>query len=311
MKICVIGAGALGSLYSANLKAAGHDVGLVASRQVYLDAVKANNGIIVEEPDSCRTVPCPVSLNAMDFAPVDLSVVITKSAATGNVAAIAAKCLGDNGYVLTLQNGLGNADVLAQHIDANRILAGTSGQSAILLSPGVTKHTGFANNVIGAWGPKTDIDKIKEIARIFTEAKINTDVSDEVRTAIWDKLFINIGVNAIGALAKLTNGQINKCPSSNLLARQAIGEAVKVAEALAIKVRDDVLPNFERRCEISYHTRNSMLQDLSLKRLTEIDFINGAISRLGKEHNIPTPVNDVLTNLVHAAEYGNEHGDNA
>ncbi len=309
MKICIIGAGAMGSLFGALLFEAGHNVGLVAARQVYVDAVKRNQGIVLEENNDRRVVPCPLSLNAMDFADSDLCLVFVKSTSTAKVAEEAARCLNKNGYVLTLQNGMGNADILSQYIDPGRVLAGYTSHAALLLEPGVVRHTGMGATALGPWAG-TQMQPAENIARVFSQAGIATEPLSDARAAVWDKLFINIGINAIGALLGIKNGQVGSHPDSCRLAILAMEEARTIALSLGVRVREDLYGHFLNVCQLTAENYCSMWQDMQLKRPTEVDFIHGAVSRLGAEHNISTPVNDVLAALVRTAQYYNLQGDN-
>ena len=310
MKICVIGAGAMGSLFGALLYEAGHQVGLVAARPAYMDAVRRNHGIVLEQGNNSRVVPCPLSLDAMDFANSDLCLVFVKSTATSHIASAAAACLNEKGCILTLQNGIGNADILAQHITPKRILTGYTTHGALLLEAGVVRHTGAGNTSLGPWQKGGLAEELApQLAKVFTKAGITTQILDDARAAIWDKLFVNIGINAIGALLNITNGQVGQHPDSAALASRAMEEAKKVAQAQGIKVRDDLFANFQSVCQLTAQNRCSMWQDLQKKRLTEVDFIHGAISRMGAELGILTPINDVLASLVRIAQFYNLEGD--
>jgi 2-dehydropantoate 2-reductase len=301
MKICIIGAGAMGVFFGALLREAGHQVGLVASRQVYLDALARNQGIVVEKDGKRRTVACPISLDSQDFTPSQLVIVFVKSPATEQAASQAGACAGKNGLVLSLQNGLGNADLLARYIDPDRVMAGYTSQGALLLEPGIIRHTGYGPSALGSWngGSKAEAGAL---ARMFSQAGIATRTEEDVPALIWDKIFVNVAINAIGALAEITNGQVVDMEPSRRLARQALDEAVSVARRQGINIRPDVWEHVLHIGHMSSQNRCSMWQDLKNRKITEIEFIHGAVSRLGQEYNIPTPVNSTLADLIRAAQ---------
>lgn len=312
MKICIIGAGAMGSLFGAFLAEAGHQVGLVEINPAYLQAIRRNQGIILEENNARRLVPCSISSDVSDFCNSDLCLVFVKATATAQVAQDAARSLNRHGYVLTLQNGMGNADTLAGAVLPEKVLAGSTSHGALLLEPGVVRHSGAGITVLGAWQEeaKAAQEAARRIARVFDLAGIASRFLPDVRSAIWDKLFVNIGINAIGALLAITNGQIGSHEDACKVARMAMEEARAVALSLGINVRSDLYAHFLDVCELTASNYCSMLQDMRAKRPTEVDFIHGAVCKIGAEQNIPTPVNDVLASLVRTAQYYNLQGDN-
>jgi 2-dehydropantoate 2-reductase len=301
MKICIIGAGALGSLFGALLREAGHETGLVAARQVYVEAIKRNQGIVVEKDGQRRIVPCSIATDPQEFSPCDLVIIFVKSPATAKVAPQAARAAGRQGLVLTLQNGLGNADILAAHFDPDRVIAGNTSQGAMLLEPGIIRHTGFGPSTLGSWNGRNQ-KAAQDLARLLTQANIPASAAEDILSIIWDKLLINVAINAIGALAEMTNGQVVNVEPARNLSRKALDEAVNVALRLGIKVRPEMWEYVLRIGQMTAQNRCSMWQDLKNRRLTEIEFMHGAISRLGQEYNIPTPVNDTLADLVRAAQ---------
>ena len=291
----------MGTLFGALLTEAGHEVGLVGARPIYVDAIKRNDGVVVEKDGQRRVVACPVSLDAEDFAPCDLCIVFVKSTATAAVAATAARCVSENGLLLSLQNGLGNGEALAANFDNKRIMAGHTSQAAFLEQPGVIRHTGSGPTALGSWSGDNKA-AAHMLADMFNQAGIATQVVDDVHSAIWDKLFVNIGINAIGALANITNGQVTGFEPSRRLARQALDEAMNVARHLGIAMREGIWEHILHIGSVTAQNHCSMWQDFRMCRSTEIDYMHGAVSRLGRENNIPTPVNSVLADLVRAAQ---------
>ena len=297
MKIAIIGAGAMGSLYGALLKEAGAQVWLLDIWAEHVDAINSR-GLAVERDGQTRRVEIQAVTGFGDIpGPVDLVIIFVKSGATAKAAQTAAKLMGDHGLVLTLQNGLGNADAIAGHVPADRILAGTTAQGATLMGPGAIRHAGTGPTLIGFWSggsPKALIP----LADLMIAAGIETELMEDVRALIWNKLIVNVGINAITALTGIKNGQLLDQDSTRELCRRAVAEAEAVARSLDIAVMTDAAEHVFQVARATGPNRSSMGQDVDNRRRTEIDTINGAVSRLAVEQGLDAPVNFALTALV-------------
>lgn len=296
MKITIIGSGAMGSLFGALLAESGQDVMLIDIQKDHVDAVNAC-GLTVESGDRRRTVPLPASICAADGKNADLVIVFVKSSQTREAAVSALSCLKENTFVLTLQNGLGNADVIAEIIDADRVIAGTTAHGATLLNPGHIRHAGAGPTVIGPWSAKNHLD-LEPVKTLFCNAGIKTDINPDIHFVVWKKLIINIGINAITALTGTKNAAVCDQPPQGPMVQAAVKEACDVAKACGIRLPEDILDAVYIAARATGPNRSSMGQDVDARRPTEIDAINGAVVRLAKENNIPVPVNETLTALV-------------
>ena len=296
MKIAVIGAGAMGSLFGALLAESGEDVWLY---DIWEEHVKAINekGLGIELNDKTRSVSVNATTDKRQIGKTDLAIIFVKSTQTDDAARTASELVGNNGFVLTLQNGMGNADIIGEVIDPGRIIAGTTSHGATMLGPGSIRHAGTGPTVIGMWSgiQKTGINKI---VGVFNKAGIITEIVDDVRNVIWSKLLVNVGINAITALTGIKNGRILDLSATKKLSRAAVEEAMEVARAQGVKVADNTVEHVFQVAGATSANRSSMGQDVDNKRQTEISAINGAVVREAKKIRVKVPVNQTLTALV-------------
>jgi len=296
VKIAVIGAGAMGSLFGALLAESGEDVRLY---DIWEEHVKAINekGLGIELDDKTRSVSVNATTDKRKIGKTDLAIIFVKSTQTADAARIASELTGNNGFVLTLQNGMGNADIIGGVIDPGQIIAGTTSHGATMLGPGSIRHAGTGPTVIGMWSGIQKIG-IQKIADAFNKAGIVTETVDDVRNVIWAKLLVNVGINAITALTGIKNGRILDLSVTKELSCAAVKEAMEVAKAQGVKVADNTVEHVFQVAEATGANRSSMGQDVDNKRQTEISAINGAVVREAKKIGVKVPVNQTLTALV-------------
>jgi 2-dehydropantoate 2-reductase len=203
--------------------------------------------------------------------------------------------------MVTLQNGLGNVEILQQVFGEERVLGGVTAEGATLLGPGKIKHAGQGDTIVG---PGRDSSgPVEKLVSAFNQAGFNSHSADHVNDLIWGKLIINVGINPLTAITRLKNGRLPDLPGTHMIMEEAVKEAVAVARAKGIDLPyPDPLARVIEVCHATAENVASMLQDVLNQRQTEIDAINGAIVREGKAMNIPTPVNLTLTSLVQAIQ---------
>jgi 2-dehydropantoate 2-reductase len=200
---------------------------------------------------------------------------------------------------MTLQNGMGNAETIAEHIPSNRILAGTTAHGATMLEAGSIRHAGAGPTTLGMWaGGEREFRIARQIADQFTRAGIEATAVEAVRPVIWDKLLVNVGINAITALTGIKNGQILDLELTRELSRAAVEEAASVAQAQGIEIRKDPAAHVFQVAAATAANRSSMGQDMDHRRPTEIKAINGFVVREAENMGIAAPVNRALTALV-------------
>ena len=296
MKIVVIGAGAMGSLFGGLLAEHKNDVTLLDIWQEHVNAI-TSKGLSIERDGIQRQISVQATTESESIGAADLVIVFVKSTQTAQAAQTAAKLISTTGMVLTLQNGMGNADILAVGLGGDRVLAGTTSHGATLLGPGMIRHAGIGATTIGLW-QGADSTKTESVADLFNRAGIETSVTVDVRSLIWGKLLINVGINAITALTGIKNGEITEFPAARHLAEMAVREAMTVAKAQGISVRKDVVEHVLQVAQATAANRSSMGQDVDNQRQTEIGAINGVVVEYAKKADIAVPVNEALTCLV-------------
>lgn len=296
MKTTIIGSGAMGSLFGSLLAQSGQDVLLIDICQKHVTAINSY-GLIVESNGNIRKVHVTASTTLEDGTNSDLVIIFVKSPHTVQAATKALKCMNETASVLTLQNGMGNADIISNVINPDQVIAGTTAHGATLMGPGRIRHAGTGLTTIGAWS-KNETPNLLSIQSVFTAAGIETQIESEIHLVVWKKLIINIGINAITALTGIVNGKIiDRLPTGELV-RAAVQEAIDVALAYDIQLPADIVDQVFTIAAATGSNRSSMGQDVDHRRQTEIDAINGAVVRLAKAKGIEAPVNQTLTALV-------------
>ena len=310
MRIAVIGPGAIGCLFAALLSRAGNEVWLVdrhpqrarmlGRRGLFVSgstALRHSQGVPQEFRATVRATADP-----QQVGPVDLVIMAVKSFHTPEAAQAATPLVGDETAVLTLQNGLGNLEVLQQALGAERVIGGVTSQGAAIVAPGQVHHAGDGPTVIGEPGG-TLSERLLGIQEEFSQAGIQTDVTTNLPSALWGKLVVNAGLNAVGALAHVRNGAIMESAHLRRVMGAAVREAVAVAKAKGISLPyPDMAAHAEEICQRTANNMNSMLQDLLRQRPTEVEAINGAVVREGSAAGVPTPVNEALLSLIKGIE---------
>jgi 2-dehydropantoate 2-reductase len=299
MKIGIIGAGAMGSLYGAKLSALDeNEVILIDISKEQIDAVN-QNGLEMEENGRTirygrlRGVTDPKEAGICDLVVIFVKSTLTKKAVEGNSAVF-----GPETTVVTLQNGLGNIESISEVLGSGNILAGTTAHGASQTGFGKIIHAGTGKTIIGE-PVKTGSEKPEQIRAVFEKAGLETEVSDNVQGLIWDKLLVNTGINALASLAGVTNGELLKHEELTAIMEEAVREGERVAKAKGIPLNFiDPVAHTKAVCEATSANRCSMLQDISNHRMTEIATINGAIVREAAKLGIAAPVNETLTRLI-------------
>ena len=296
MNITIIGAGAMGSLFGYLLARSGENVLLIDIWQEHVNTINSK-GVGVESDGKTNWVDIKASTRIEDARKSDLVIVFVKSTQTKQAAVQALKCLNDNGLVLTLQNGMGNADKISQIVEPDRVIAGTTSHGATILAPGLIRHAGTGPTIIGMWSQKNS-SRLENIKKVFCQAGIDTVIESDIHLIVWKKLIINVGINAVTALTGIKNGSIVDTAPTGELVRSAVQESCDVALAHGVKLPHDIADQVFKVARATGPNRSSMGQDVDHNRQTEIDAINGAIVNLAQNKGIQVPVNQTLTALI-------------
>lgn len=301
MKIAVVGPGAMGSLFAAVLARSKQEVWLL-DRNKERAAVLAQGGISVEGATGTWQQKVSVTADAGSIPLPDLVLFCVKSYDTKEAARSIKSLIGSQTFVLTLQNGVGNVELLSEVIGEDKVIGGVTSEGATLIDTGRITHAGRGETVIGLIDGKIPV-AMRDIREAFNKAGFETRISRDIKSLLWSKLIINAGINALTAITRMNNGRLNEFEGTRRIIRDAVTEAVKVAKRKRIKlIYDDPLAKVEAVCEATAGNISSMLQDVLRKKRTEIDFINGVIVRQAQELGLPAPVNLLLVDLVKTIE---------
>jgi len=295
----IVGPGAMGCLHAALLAEGGVRVGLLDHRPERAARI-AERGILVERDGARVTVPVACSADAADFHPAALAIIVVKAYDTAAAARHVLPALDETSSVLTLQNGLGNYERIAEAVPEMCVLAGTTTAGATLLGEGHVCEAGKGFAQIGS--PSGAEHRARQAVDLLTRGGIECERTSAIDEALWTKAIVNAAINPLTALTGLRNGMIIEVPELRELLRAVAEEAANVARNCGVFVREDMAGPIEAICRQTAQNRSSMLQDVSAGRRTEIDFINGEIVRRAEERGVAAPLCRALTALVHGLE---------
>lgn len=301
MKIGIIGAGAMGCLYAA-LLAEKNQVTLFDVSRETVEAIRSH-GVCVREVDGTeRNVSVSAALSGSSTDVQDLVILFVKDTASEAALAANAALIGKNTLLLSLQNGMGNEEIMERHAAREHVLLGTTKHNCVTVAPGVIFHSGSGLTRIGS--PDGRVAQAVTVVRAFAGCGVEAEVSRSVRRLLWEKLFVNLSVNPVTALLDCTMSVCVEDAGVRELIRSLIQEAAAVAAADgeafdAGSVYESVLATARTLAA----GKTSMCQDIEHGRRTEIDFINGAVVRLGQKYGVPTPYNETVAALIRAREH--------
>lgn len=305
MKVAIMGTGAMASLFGARMAQQGNEVWLVSGWKENVDTVRAT-GITVHQKDVEDITVFPhATMQAADVIAdgvyPDLVLISCKGMQTAATVQKALPIIGEKTSVLTLQNGLGNAEVIAQYVPADRVYFGNASVASDLVKPGEVKDTTNRNRspLISLMPFNREMTpRCKEIGDLFQSLGYDTNASLTAEKYVWTKLCVNSCANALAGISLLPNYIYSNDRDGFQIINHVCAEVVAVAKAKGIDADYDDLRSYVHFTLYNQHHYVSMCQDMHNKRPTEIDTINGAIVREGKKLGIPTPVNETLMHLV-------------
>lgn len=300
MRIAMIGAGAMGGVLGFYL-ARQAEVIFVDQWREHVAAINAG-GIVCERDGAAEARAARATLDPADAAPADLAIVLVKARQTPWAAEAARAALGPDGVAFTLQNGVGNRELLAEVLGADRAGQGVTSMGATLIGPGRVRHAGSGPTLLGAQ-PRPDA--AAKLAQLLVNCGLEAGVSDDIEGLVWGKLLVNAGINALTALLRVPNGALASLPEARALLRAAVEEAAAVARARGVSLPyADPVAHVLAVAEATAANRSSMLQDVLRGAPTEVAAINGAVVREGQRLGVPTPLNAALAALVEALDAG-------
>ena len=280
---------------------------LLATKNLVIDNIKA--GVDYAAAIEKQTVAFEVLLNSSDKARMMMKDIQDFSASTPfqlpELTSAAQRLLSfgtaAEDVVDTMQRlgdlSMGNAETLVQALDPDRVIAGTTAHGATFLGPGSIRHAGAGETAIGPWS-SAGATGVQTVSEVFQRSGIDTRIVTDVRSVMWAKLLINVGINAITALTGIKNGQLLDLEQTRRLSREAVEEAMAVAKTLGFAIEGDPVEKVFSVATATTANRSSMGQDVDNRRMTEIGAINGFVVRAAQEAGVPVPVNRALTALV-------------
>ena len=296
MKFLIFGTGALGSLLAARL-AQDNDVTIIG-RAEHIKAIRKHGLRVTGKTELCQT-KLRTMTNIEDSPIPDAILVTVKAYDTHRAVASLARFYHSSSFI-SLQNGLGNEEVMARH--AKKVLGAVINQGVTLLGPGEIFHAGTGSTEFGLYSGTT-IEDVAPIVSSFKKAGMPASIVDDIRTHIWLKAVLNAAVNPLTALLRIKTGKLLDGGPLETAIRSIVLESVAIAKSSDTHLdEEEVLKIIRRVIEATQANKSSMLQDLEKGRRTEIDAINGAIVEIARANDVPHPVNALLTNLIRAAE---------
>src|SRR5262249_12075007 len=301
MRICIVGCGAVGSLFAAHLAKAGEaEVWAYDVWKEHTDAIRAKGLRLSGAADF--TARMNATRDASEIPRCDYGIVATKAIQTRSAIADTASLFDEHSAVCSVQNGVGNEEIIAEHV--KYVIRGTTFPAGHPIAPG---HMGFdiqGDTWIGPFEPSgTPYARVEVLAGFLTRSGMNTIPLKDARGAQWTKLIFNAGTNPVGALTLLHHGAAARFAPTGQLFNALITEGEAVAAKLGIALHGDPRQLVEKGAKAPGKHRASMLQDVLAKRQTEVDFMNGAIATWGEKVGVPTPLNKALWQLIKGLEH--------
>jgi 2-dehydropantoate 2-reductase len=301
MRICVVGCGAVGSLFAANL-ATLDDVEVWAYdlAQDHVDAINRDGLRLTGAGDVLGRVRA--TTDAAELPPCDFGLVATKAMHTEGAIAATAHAFAD-GCVATVQNGIGNEEVLAAHCE--RVIRGTTFPAGKLLEPGVVQWDVRGDTTFGPFEPRPPpLAEVERLADACTRGGMPANAVADARGPQWRKVIFNAATNPLGALTGLTHGAVCEQPGLRALASRLVdeGKAVAAAQGIVLDSDPEELIDYAARRDVAYGHKASMLQDVEARRQTEVDYLNGGIVDFGRRHGVATPGHELIWALVKGVE---------
>jgi 2-dehydropantoate 2-reductase len=293
--ILIVGTGALATFFAARLSQAGYSVTMLGTWKAGLDSLRSEGARLVDTKGKEHQFKVQAIRDPRECRWIKHALVLVKAWQTEQAAQQLRECMAEDGLVVTLQNGLGNREMLARSLSLDRVALGVTTTGATLLGPGFVREGG--EGVISierhrALGP------IEEALR---SANFNLNIVEDAQSLIWGKLVINAAINPLTAILRVPNGKLLEIASARELMKALAKEAAQVAEAENIRLPfPDPVAAAEDVARKTAANHSSMLQDVLRGAPTEIDAICGAVVRIGQEHGIDTPANWACWKLVKA-----------
>jgi 2-dehydropantoate 2-reductase len=304
VRVCVVGCGAVGSLFAAHLaQVDGVEVWAYDLAEDHVAAINERGLRLTGEAEIVGEVRA--RSDATEIPACELGIVAVKGLYTREAIQATAH-LFEDGAVASVQNGVGNEELIAAHVP--RVIRGTTFPAGHLVEPGVVNYDARGDTWLGPFEPKpATMDEVTLLAEAMTAGGMNAKALPDARGAQWTKLIFNAATNPVGALTHLSHGRVCELPATRRLVSRLVAEGVAVAQALGIELDSDPDELVDHAAEVAYEHRSSMLQDVLAEQLTEVEAMNGGIVAFGHQQGIPTPLNEAITALIKGVEHSWNH----
>jgi 2-dehydropantoate 2-reductase len=295
----IVGTGALATLFAVRLAATGANVTLLGTWKDAIEAFNREGARLLQSDGSEVRFPVWATDNPSECGGADLAIVLVKAWQTERAARQLEKCLPEHGLAVTLQNGLGNREILSARLGAGRVALGVTTTGATLLGPGLARMGGEGVISLEAH-PRS-----RELSGLLRCAGFQVDIVPDVNALVWGKLVVSTAINPLTALLRIPNGALLERPAARLMMAALARETAAVATALGVSLPfADPVSMAEDVARRTAANRSSMLQDVERGAPTEIDAICGAVARAGEERGIRAPVNWMMWQLIGALSSG-------
>jgi 2-dehydropantoate 2-reductase len=301
VRVCVVGCGAVGSLFAANLaQLEDLEVWAYDLDDAHVTAINQHGLRLSGAGDVVG--PVRATTKAYDLPTCAFAIVATKAMHTESAVAAAAPAL-ENACVASVQNGVGNEEAIAKHVA--KVIRGTTFPAGRVVEPGHVQWDVKGETTLGPFEPSpAPMQEIERLADACTRAGMPTEAVPDARGPQWRKVIFNAATNPVGALTRLTHGRVCERDDLRRLVTSLVDEGKAVAAAMGIELDADPeeLIDHAAKPEVAYDHKASMLQDVEARRQTEVDYLNGGIVRFARGHGIATPLNEALTVLIKGLE---------
>lgn len=301
-RIVIVGGGAMGGVFAAAISESGRPTTIVDVSPLVLGAIE-HDGLRLTTAEGERSVVVAATADPASVGPADIVLVFVKAAHTRSVAGTLGSLIGPGTVVASLQNGWGNADILAESVPPEQLVVGVTYHSATVVSPGHVRHTGRGPTFVGPYRDGDPLDAADRVAAALQAAGLDVTAAADVKREVWRKLVLNAATLPVASLSLLRAGQLGEPGPLRDLVDGLASEAVSVARALGHDI--DTTERIERIHAVlagAGDGKPSMLQDVEARRLTEIDTINGAVAKAAASVGLEAPLSAAMTALVHGLE---------
>ena len=304
-KVAVLGAGAMGCLFGGLMAEKGLDVVLIDVWKDHVDAIN-KNGLKMDGHGGDRFIKIKATTDPSTLKPVDAIIIMCKATALKTALTNAKNIVGDKTMLMSFQNGIGHEAIMQEIAGKNKVLGGTTTQASNIIGPGHIKNHGSLPSWIGEYEGGMS-DRVSDLAETFTAHNLETVAVADIKKRKWMKLFALTAIGPLSSVFDLHHTDLyitnkNQKVSRNL-GKQIILETRAVAKADGVDVtEDECLEMFNKIVDSKQTNKSSMCFDILNKRKTEIEFINGAVAKIGKSHGIKTPMNDLMYNMIMVKE---------